>query len=802
MYERQRMEQILELPERPIKDWLELTRLEQVNYLAVNFGWKIIPLYGVDKGLCSCGGQHSANGSAIGKHPTISNWGDLASNDLEQLFVWFDGRDDLNYGIFMLGSGMMAIDIDVKAGGWDSWDLLDDRCQYDFVPTVEVSTGLRSFRGQNARGSHKYHKQVEGFRFDANLTKSGFPSIDLRHNGYIVGPGSMHASGVPYEWKPGHAPWEVEVAKLPEIALGYMGKKSKSASNFKPRVSLGDDEWEKQWSKLSSAALVATPCAKAALKNACQELSEMLPGSGRNNALNAKAFSLGRLVAGGQLCLAEAKGALRKAMEKTYGREFGVKETAVENTLRLWGGGFEAGALEPRFPKEVDSATQEWVSSQKIIKVGEFVKGDDLLSAARQGFLSRSGSLLRQSLERAVRSLGPIEVGPASELWSYSDGCWKRGGQDVVIFRAGRLLGEDARPAHTDNLIHFMKREQQTIHNLGPLEYFNLMNGMLDWQTGEVKSHSPSYYSTVQLPINWNLSATCPTVDKFLEQVVHEDLIELIWEIIGVCIYTGIGFQLAIFLDGTGRNGKGALLRLIEKLIPREFVAHVELQNLSKDKFATAQLFGKILSIVGDLSPKALSDASLFKQVTGQDTLSGEFKYGQTFSFTSQATLIFGANELPKTQDTTHGFFERLLIVPFDKVSLEKHEVDATLEPRMHLELEGVLLKAVDGLRRAMKRGSLKPVKRCEEALDRYRHGSINIQPWLVSTIQFTSDSQDRLPRKDLYESYSTWAEENAQDALKKPAFYEELTTECGDKARPLKSNGENYYEQIQFLEE
>jgi phage/plasmid-associated DNA primase len=72
----------------------------------------------------------------------------------------------------------------------------------------------------------------------------------------------------------------------------------------------------------------------------------------------------------------------------------------------------------------------------------------------------------------------------------------------------------------------------------------------------------------------------------------------------------------------------------------------------------------------------------------------------------------------------------------------------------------------------------------------------------LVSTIQFTSDSQDRLPRKDLYESYSTWAEENAQDALKKPAFYEELTTECGDKARPLKSNGENYYEQIQFLEE
>jgi hypothetical protein len=27
------------------------------------------------------------------------------------------------------------------------------------------------------------------------------------------------------------------------------------------------------------------------------------------------------------------------------------------------------------FPKEVDSATQEWVSSQKIIKVGEFVQG-------------------------------------------------------------------------------------------------------------------------------------------------------------------------------------------------------------------------------------------------------------------------------------------------------------------------------------------------------------------------------------------------------------------------------------------
>jgi hypothetical protein len=209
------------LPNAPINPWSELTLLEKVVYLAENFDYKMFPVHGVVGEACTCGLTHTENSRLIGKHPVIGHWEERATSDVTTLTEMFKGRDEYNYGIYMRGSGLMAIDIDVKAGGWESWDQLEDRCHYDFLPTVEVETGFNTFAGERSRGAHKYFLTVDGFKFAANLTKAGFPSIDLRHNAYVLGPGSNHASGVQYEWKPGHAPWEIEVAELPEYSNSW-----------------------------------------------------------------------------------------------------------------------------------------------------------------------------------------------------------------------------------------------------------------------------------------------------------------------------------------------------------------------------------------------------------------------------------------------------------------------------------------------------------------------------------------------------------------------------------------------------
>lgn len=778
----------------PATDWLSLTRLEQVLYLA-NLGYKILPVHGFVDGLCTCGIAHDQKSNLAGKHPTISGWSEKATSDLDQLTAWFKGRDDLNYGIFMAGSGLMAIDIDVKGGGWDSWWSLYFACEGDFPNTVQVTTGKNKFNGETDRGSHMYFLAPDSVTYPANLKNAGFPSIDLRHNAYVLGPGSMHKSGVRYEWAPGHAPWEIEAATVPEIANGFLNPKAGKRVPKSSDSSVGDEEWRHRWAEVSANEIPATNYASTAVKNAVKEISEMLPGSGRNNALNAKAFTLGRLIGGGQLSLNEAKAALMKAAAATYKTEFAFKREAVENTLRTWGGGFETGALEPKYPNELDPISLEWIQKNYVPSENSL---ESLLESVNQGFF-KGQEVQRMTLEAAVRSFGPIEIGQGKTLWSYSDGYWQHKGYEQVVNRVGHLLGEKARPTHTSTLIHFMETETPTINDLGPAQFINLKNGMLDWRTGNLAPHAKEYYSTIQLPHAWNSDATCPTVDGFFSQVLHEELIPLIWEIIGICIYTGMGFQLAIILDGGGRNGKGTVIRLIEKLIPPAFVSNIDLQSFATDKFSKAELFNKILNVVGDLSRSALSDTAVFKQLTGQDTVTADFKYGPKFKFKNQATLLFAANELPPTSDTTFGFYERMLIVPFDKVSLEKHEVDETLEDRMELELEGVLVKAVEGLRRAKERGYLLPVDRCQQALKDYKSGTAWFSKWADQYVTFTDSKLDRVNKAALYNSYSSWAKGTNREPAHRRDFYKTFGILFKEKTTQTTIDGDEVFTNIRL---
>lgn len=768
-------------------------------YLA-NLGYKILPVHGIVDGRCTCGNPHSGKRNSAGKHPTITEWPERATTDTGELNAWFKDHDELNYGIYMAGSGIVAIDIDVKDGGWNSWFRLDAACDAEFPETIQVRTGRKLYQGKPDTGAHMYFHAGENLAYPANLSKVGFDSIDLRHNAYVLGPGSMHQSGIRYEWEPGHAPWEIEVREIPETALGYLMPTKAKPGRKTSDVSIGDDEWKANWSTLAGKEIKATPYAKTALRNAAKELSTMTPGSGRNNALNAKAFSMGRLIGGGQLSLEEAKSGLRSAIEVAYGKEYLTKHLAVENTLRTWGGGFEIGAMEPKFPNEISEENLDWIRTNLSNPISPAVTAEDVIDIVHGGFL-KGKDLQRETLEMAVRSFGPIEVGPGKTLWSYSDGFWKQDGREVVVARSGRLLGEAARSTHTQTLIHFMEVEVPKITGIGPEKYLNLQNGMLDWRTGSIEHHSPSHYSTIQLPVIWNPAAKCPTVDKFLEEVLDPELVELIWEVIGICIYSGMGFHIGIFFDGSGRNGKGTLIRLIQRMVPDQFTSHVELSSINKDKFAKAQLFNKILNVVGDLSPTALNDVSMFKQLTGDDTITADFKYGQSFNFKNEATMLFATNEMPYVRDTTYGLYERMLIIPFDKVSLTKDQVDKTLEPRMWLELEGVLVKAVDGLRRAKSRGHLKNVKRCEDALVKFRMGSEWLNPWAESTFELTSSSSDRVRRSDLYELYKNWANSEGNNILSKADFKEVFLAAFEGKTKFVHQDGNEAFNHIRLLD-
>ena len=199
-------------------------------------GWKVMPCYGIVNGRCTCGGTHPEP-KDVGKHPSIPEWNNQATSDLGTVQRWWPDGSDSNVSVFCRPSGFFVIDIDPRSGGPDSFDKFESLVEGALPPTVEALTGDYSIGGRSVRGRHLFYRCDESEQLVGNLKKSGLNGIDIKHNGYVLIAPSRHFSGVCYEWVPGKAPWEVEIAEAPEELLVALRKRSKKLES---RVGEGD----------------------------------------------------------------------------------------------------------------------------------------------------------------------------------------------------------------------------------------------------------------------------------------------------------------------------------------------------------------------------------------------------------------------------------------------------------------------------------------------------------------------------------------------------------------------------------
>lgn len=401
---------------------------------------------------------------------------------------------------------------------------------------------------------------------------------------------------------------------------------------------------------------------------------------------------------------------------------------------------------------------------------------------------------LAQTLAEAIIAQGPLAHGIDGRFWSYSGGVWKAD-KDVVRNRATRLLGEVYQVNNATSAEHHVSAMVETITCEPVPEFINFRNGLLNWKTGELIEHDPGVYSTVQLHTKWNPDAECPEFEKFLASVVPEDMITVVWELIGYLMYNGNPLHKAVMLTGTGRNGKGTLLRIIGKLLGRENVTAVTLQALANERFAPSSLFGKLANIAGDIDGTYMENTAKFKGITGQDEITAEFKNRDAFEFTPWAVPMFSANKIPGSADVTTGYMSRWVVVPFPHDFTGRE--DRTLDNRLNQpeELEGIAAKAVPALRTLMERGNFEEPQSAKDAMDDFRKRVDQVRTWLDEQAD-VSDDHPPVSRTKLYQNYKEWAKEGGYGQLRSNEFYDRLTA-AG--LVPAKVKGERVFKGIKL---
>lgn len=391
-------------------------------------------------------------------------------------------------------------------------------------------------------------------------------------------------------------------------------------------------------------------------------------------------------------------------------------------------------------------------------------------------FFHRRDGMRAYVVADAVREIGPIRWGVDRTFWAYRNGVW-RSDDDLLHTRIVRTLGDDYRPGHGQTVRDVLRAELSLIEIEPKRKWINVSNGMVDWAAvvaPDLVPHDALYLSTVQLPVAYRRGATCADFDAFLAWAVAPDDIPRVWEIIGYLMMAGNPLQRAILLIGNGGNGKGVLLEVIKALLGRDNCTSVPLHDFSDNRFVTAELFGKLANVCGDIDATYVENTSRIKEITGEDTVMGERKGQDPFHFTPWCKMVFSANDIPGSSDSSRGWTRRFELVNFPNTPAVP---DAGLKQRLTnpASLSGVALKAIWALRGLMERGDFTHGAARDAANQRFAEGSNVALRWLHDVCTYPVPHEDHwTPTVAVWTAAKPWLWGEGSKQTKR-SFYADL---------------------------
>lgn len=327
---------------------------------------------------------------------------------------------------------------------------------------------------------------------------------------------------------------------------------------------------------------------------------------------------------------------------------------------------------------------------------------------------------------------------------------------------------------YIDNLLEL----NTTVFSKDPYK-ISFLNGRLDLNTMEFEPPSPKHLETVHLNVNYNPNAVGETADEFFDTATchDKDCEQLLYEAIGYSFTKTSSLQKAFLLYGGGRNGKSTFLDIIKEICGYENCTSISFKDLG-EKFRVAELYNKLVSLSGDISAQPLKDSDLFKQVIGGDEITIERKNKDPFTATVFATLFFSANKLPRTPDTTFGFYRKLVIIPFNANLSKVSTVEGSrFHDRLMKDKEYIAYRAVMAIRNVLTNTFtfIEP-EASKEVMETYRIENSSVLSWI-----YTPGIKDKLTASTVtgaYADYKLWCDLNTYKPVGSNRLIQEVCNE------------------------
>jgi putative DNA primase/helicase len=294
----------------------------------------------------------------------------------------------------------------------------------------------------------------------------------------------------------------------------------------------------------------------------------------------------------------------------------------------------------------------------------------------------------------------------------------------------------------------------------------NCPNGTLDLRTGRLKAPDPGDRITKTVSVEFDPDAPCPRFKRVLKETLVDDaLIRFVKRYAGYTLTGVTRERILAILYGSGKNGKTTLVELFHEVLG-DYARNTDVETLLIKKYQgvgndVAALKGARFVSAAEVERGRRLAESKVKQLTGRDTVTARFLFGENFDFKPEFKLWLSTNNKPVIQGTDDAIWDRLRLIPFTQ-RFEGERADAKLADKLSDERAGVLAWMVEGCLEWQEHGLEEPDE-VREATKQYREEMDTLAAFIEDRCVLGEGLV--APATPLYKQYQLWCD----DAGEKP---------------------------------
>ena len=717
-------------------------------------GWRLLPVHPISRdGSCGCG----SDCGSPGKHPRLPAWQKQASAAPADIRAWWnDGAAGVGVATGA-ESGVVVIDLDPRHGGDVSFaELLRERGER--IDTLRVATG--------GGGWHLYFRAPE----QRIGNRAGvLPGVDVRgEGGYVVGPGSPHASGGTYR-----IDRDIDPIAMPAWLIDLCVSRAAAVKpEDRPSPPVADvDARERRY-------------ALAALDNASRRLAGTLEG-GRHDAAVRESYGIGGFVGSGLLSESVARAAMYDAA-LSCGLGEAEAARAVDDGLSAGAdaplrapessAGPAAHRPAPSGPAPADAPEDDagdvpgsWITTAPPPDPGYFGRGDEveLAQHVADQLGGRDLAVFDEAALWLVDDGGGWEEVPLQEVarWSHGfAGRWVRVGTDKngdpkfskiklsqrgtagiakaagdYLLRAGFFAGAPHGAAFKRSFAR-VDGHRVVVEPLTP-EHRAKRSGIADYS----------------LPRSGDASVFVGLLEQAWEGCPdRDDRVRYLLEWTGAALL-GIAtrWKDSPLLFGPKDTGKSRIVDAVLGLFPVTSRRHVSLHDMTNPAFL-ARLAGARINAVSELPARELLEGQKAKAVLSGDPVVVKPLYKNPFEFQPRCAHIFAANELPPSLDTA--LRERFVLLDCPNV-VPRERQDPVLAAKLAAEAPVIAAVALDCAEDLLRRGHFIRPGSSEAAAERWALRGDSVALWALESVEDSVEA--KTASSILYRDYREWCSEN-----------------------------------------